>query len=104
VAIVTGGATGIGEAICKKFAQEGAQVLVAGMPQDPVLEVVQEIVDAGGQAAAFRGDVADADDAMRCVRLAVEQFGKLDILINNAGVFPDMKELQQYDIEVFDNM
>ncbi len=104
VAIVTGGATGIGEAICKKFALEGAQVVVAGMPQDPVLDVVQEIIDSGGQAAAFSGDVADADDALRCVRLAVERFGKLDILINNAGVFPDMKELDQYDIEVFDNM
>ena len=104
VAIVTGGATGIGEAICKKFAREGAQVVVAGMPQDPVLAVVQEILDEGGQAAAFSGDVADADDALRCVKLAVEHFGKLDILINNAGVFPDMKEIQQYDIEVFDNM
>ncbi|WP_224996696.1 SDR family NAD(P)-dependent oxidoreductase [Cesiribacter sp. SM1] len=104
VAIVTGGATGIGEAICKKFAREGAKVMVAGMPEDPVNEVVQEITEEGGQAAGFMGDVADADDAMRCVRLAVEKFGKLDILINNAGVFPDMKELQQYDIEVFDNL
>lgn len=104
VAIVTGGASGIGEAISKKFAREGAQVVVAGMPQDPVQEVVQEIKDAGGQAVGFSGDVADADDAMRCVKAAVEHFGKLDILINNAGVFPDMKELQQYDIEVFDNM
>lgn len=104
VAIVTGGATGIGEAISKKFALEGAQVIVAGMPQDPVQEVVQEIGEAGGQAAGFSGDLADAEDAMRCVKLAVERFGKLDILINNAGVFPEMKELQQYDIEVFDNL
>lgn len=104
VALVTGGATGIGEAISKKFAREGAQVVVAGMPEDPVQEVVVEIGKEGGQAVAFMGDLADPEDALSCVRLAVERFGKLDILINNAGVFPDMKELDQYDIEVFDNM
>lgn len=104
VAIVTGGATGIGEAISKKFASEGAKVVVMGMPQDPVQEVVQEITDDGGTAIGFQGDAAEAADAQKCVKEAVEKFGKLDILINNAGVFPATSEIDQYDIEVFDYM
>jgi NAD(P)-dependent dehydrogenase (short-subunit alcohol dehydrogenase family) len=61
VAIVTGGGTGIGEAISKKFAKEGASVLVAGLPGDPVDEVVAEITKAGGQAIGFTGNIALQD-------------------------------------------
>lgn len=104
VAIVTGGGTGIGEAICKKFAKEGAMVVVAGMPQDPVGDVVNDIQKEGGRAVAFTGDMADEKDAEKCVSKAVEEFGKLDILINNAGIFPITAELQEYDIEAFDSM
>lgn len=104
VALVTGGGTGIGEAICKKFAMEGASVLVAGMPQDPVEDVVADIQKEGGRAIGFTGDMADEKDAEKCVRMAVEEFGKLDILINNAGIFPITAELQEYDIEAFDSM
>ena len=104
VAIVTGGATGIGEAISKLFALEGAKVIVCGMPQDPVMEVVEEIIADGGIAEGFEGDVSMAEDAKSCIQKAVYTWGRLDILINNAGVFPDMKELQEYDDKVFDNM
>jgi NAD(P)-dependent dehydrogenase (short-subunit alcohol dehydrogenase family) len=104
VAIVTGGGTGIGEAISKKFALEGASVVVAGMPQDPVDDIVSDIKEEGGKAVRFPGDLADEQDARKCVQTAVKEFGRLDILINNAGIFPITSELQEYDIEVFDNM
>ncbi|CAN5723268.1 SDR family oxidoreductase [soil metagenome] len=102
VAIVTGGGTGIGEAICKKFAQEGAKVVVAGFPEDPVIQVAEEIKKSDGKAVAFLGDMADERDARECVEYAVESFGKLDILINNAGVFPTISMLEDYSIEAFD--
>ena len=66
-AIVTGGATGIGEAISKLFAREGASVVVAGLPDDPVEEVVSEIKKQGGKAISFAGDVSDWKTAQKCV-------------------------------------
>jgi NAD(P)-dependent dehydrogenase (short-subunit alcohol dehydrogenase family) len=86
VAIVTGGGTGIGEAICRKFAREGAKVVVNGLPGDPLEDVVTAIVAEKGEALAFFGDVADERSAQRCVNQALETYGRLDILINNAGV------------------
>ncbi|QDA60815.1 SDR family NAD(P)-dependent oxidoreductase [Hymenobacter jejuensis] len=102
VAIVTGGGAGIGEAICKKFAREGAAVVVAGFVEDPVRAVVDEITAAGGRAVAFTGDVSHQQTAEACVKLAVEQFGKLDILINNAGVFPTTSTIDTYPVEAFE--
>ena len=102
VAIVTGGATGIGEAICKKFAKEGAKVVVVGLPDDPVEEVVQEIREARGEAIGFTGDISLFDQAQACVKEATRQFGKLDILINNAGVFVETNYLTDYTEEAFD--
>ena len=104
VAIVTGGGAGIGEAICKKFAQEGASVVVAGLPEDPVEAVVQEIQQQGGQAIAFTGDLSSWETAQRCVEQAVEQYGKLNILVNNAGVFVETNYLTDFSEEAFDYM
>jgi NAD(P)-dependent dehydrogenase (short-subunit alcohol dehydrogenase family) len=102
VAIVTGAGTGIGEAIAHKFVHEGAVVLAAGRPDDPVADVVTAIRRHGGAAEAFTGDLADEKDAKACVARAIEKFGKLDILVNNAGVFPEIAELQEHSIEAFD--
>ncbi len=102
VAVVTGGATGIGEAVCKKFADEGASVVVAGLPGDPVHEVSMEIVRRGGRAADFAGDLADDMQARACVKLAIDTFGKLDCLVNNAGSFPALEELQSFQTEDFE--
>jgi NAD(P)-dependent dehydrogenase (short-subunit alcohol dehydrogenase family) len=64
VAIVTGGGTGIGEAVCRKFAREGAKVVVNGLPDDPITDVVAAILDDGGTAIPYAGDVSDeASDA-----------------------------------------
>ncbi len=102
VVIVTGAATGIGEAIAKLFAKEGASVVVAGLPTDPVDDVARAINDAGGRAVAFAGDVADENDAEACVQIAVTEFGKLDVLINNAGVFLVTAETDKYPLMDFD--
>ena len=102
VAIVTGGATGIGEAICHKFAKEGASVMVCGLPEDPVDDVARAIQSAGGTAAGHKGDISTEAPARECVEMAVKAFGKLDILVNNAGVFIATAELDKYPVADFD--
>ena len=102
VAIVTGAGTGIGEAIAHKLAKDGAKVVVNGLPDDPVDEVVAAINDYNGEAIAYKGDVSESESASECVQTAVDRYGKLDILINNAGVFLAVAETQDYPIEAFD--
>lgn len=102
VAIVTGGGTGIGEAICKKFAREGASVVVSGFPEDPVHDVVRAIMQEGGEAAPFIADISKEENASACVQFAINTYGRLNILINNAGVFPVMEEIQNFPIDAFD--
>lgn len=103
-AIITGGATGIGEAISHKFASEGASVIVCGLPDDPVEEVVKNITEQGGRAVAYVGDISEETEAGKCVQTAIDNFGKLDILVNNAGFFDGMKETQEFPTEAFDRM
>ena len=104
VAIVTGGATGIGEAISKLFAKEGAKVLVVGMPQDPVKQVIEDIKKEKGVAIGFSADISAEEDAKGAIEAAVKNWGRLDILINNAGVYPEVNSLESYSVEAFDNL
>ena len=104
VAIVTGGATGIGEAICKVFAQSGAAVVVNGLPGDPVDEVVSEIARDGGRAARHVADVGTPAGAASAIATAVEQFGQLDTVVANAGLFPELAELDKFPLERFEEL
>jgi NAD(P)-dependent dehydrogenase (short-subunit alcohol dehydrogenase family) len=93
VAIVTGAGQGLGRSEALEFARQGARVIVndfapPGAPS-PADAVVDEIRSAGGDAAAHTGDVADWDTAKGLVQLAIDTYGSLDILINNAGVLRD---------------
>ena len=104
VAIVTGGGAGIGEAICKLFAREGAKVIVAGLPEDPVDDVAADIRTNGGAALPYKGDLSTVQAARDCVKVATDEYGRLDILINNAGTFVETNMLEDFTEEGFDYM
>jgi NAD(P)-dependent dehydrogenase (short-subunit alcohol dehydrogenase family) len=85
-ALITGGASGIGQATAMLFAREGAAVAIADVDEAGGETVVQTIRDVGGQAIFAPCDVTQAADCQRAVRLTVEELGGLDILFNNAGI------------------
>jgi len=86
VAIVTGGASGIGQATAILFAREGAKVVVADLKEVQGQETVRQITAAGGEAIFVRTDVRLDADVRDLVATAVQRFGKLDVLYNNAGI------------------
>lgn len=85
VAVITGAAWGIGRASAERFAVEGARVVVADLNADAAEKAAADIMENGGEATHVRCDVTRQDDARRMVETAVERYGKLDILFNNAG-------------------
>jgi NAD(P)-dependent dehydrogenase (short-subunit alcohol dehydrogenase family) len=85
--VVTGGGRGIGEAIAREVAAHGAAVVVNDVDADPAERVSQDICDAGGRAVACVADVSTWDGAARPIATALETFGRLDGLVNNAGTF-----------------
>src|SRR5882672_622218 len=85
VALITGGGTGIGRAIALAFAREGASVAVAGRRLEKLREVISEIQKQGGAGLAMECDVTRARDVERAVKGTVERFGRLNVLVNNAG-------------------
>lgn len=87
VAIVTGAGRGLGKGIALKLAEEGAKVVVADM--NPAEDVVKEIEAAGGTAAAFAVNVAKQEEVQALVAYAIDTFGTLDIMVNNAGINRD---------------
>ena len=85
VAIVSGSGRGIGRAIALKLASEGARVVINDLDEEPAHEVADLIRQAGGEASVCAGNVTEADFGARFVKTAVDAFGGLDIIVNNAG-------------------
>ena len=89
VALITGGASGIGEACAKRFAAAGARVAVCDLSEEGIDRVVGAIRKAGGEAVGIRGNVADEADQARFVRETAAAFGRINIVVPSAGIFRD---------------
>ena len=101
VAIVTGSGRGIGRGIAKVFADAGATVVVATRTAEPGQETVRSITQAGGDASLMVVDLAKRDEAAALIGKVAGKYGKLDILVHNAGVFPiaTIEELSEEQLD-----
>ncbi len=88
VAIITGAGKGIGKVIARTFAAEGAKILVVDINESDGRAVAQDLHKAGAKSAFAKADVSKKADTENMARMAVEHFGRIDILCNNAGIFP----------------
>ncbi len=102
--VVTGAGSGFGEAIAKRFASEGAWVVVADVDEARMTRVIDEIAAAGGTARGIRTDVSKAADVQRMIAAAVANFGTLDLLINNAGFTHRSGPAWELDEEDYDRV
>ena len=104
VAIVTGGGAGFGEGIARRFAEEGAKVVVNDIAADDGERVAAVIRQAGGEALFCKADVATGADTERLIATAVARFGRVDIMVNNAGVPQRNMPLTELDEAAFDRL
>ena len=104
VAIVTGGAHGMGASECKLFASEGAQVTIADLREEDGRKIEAEISETGGEAMFVQMDVTSEQDWTRTISQTVTRFGKLDILINNAGVTGSALTSDLLDLDAWDRL
>jgi len=106
VAIVTGAARGLGKGFAMRLAEEGAKIVAFDKLLEGLPETAAEIQAKGGQCAWLQGDVTSAEDTQMMAQTAVDKFGRIDILINNAAIYYGVTRKNFYDItpEEFDRM
>lgn len=104
VVIVTGGASGFGEAFTARFVEEGARVVVADLDDANGERVVAQAREGGGEAEFVRTDVTSGGDVTRLVATAKERFGRVDVLMNNAGIASPRVPIEDVDEALFDRL
>lgn len=102
VALVTGASAGMGNSIGKLFAKEGASVVLIARRKEKLDELVNQIKNDGGKAIAIAGDVTKEEDVQNAVKTAVDEYGKLDIVINNAGMLDKMDPVADMSDDIWD--
>ncbi|MEK5492502.1 SDR family oxidoreductase [Paenibacillus sp. FSL R7-0297] len=103
VIIITGASSGIGEAAARLLAQTGAKLVLAARRTERLQTIVSEIVQEGGNAVYLQTDVTSAEDLEKLARFALQQYGRIDVLVNNAGVMP-ASMLQELKVHEWDQM
>lgn len=104
VAIVTGAGAGMGKAAAILFAKEGAKVVAAEWVAEWGEEVVKTIKESGGEAVFVKTDVSKTEDVIKMIKTAVETYGKLDVLYNNAGIASDWAPTTDWTEENFEKV
>jgi NAD(P)-dependent dehydrogenase (short-subunit alcohol dehydrogenase family) len=104
VALVTGGTRGLGLAIARAFSTAGADIMVASRKEDACLQVAAELRGGGGRAVGHPCHVGRWDEVERLVEAAYGEFGRVDVLVNNAGVSPLYSALSEVTEELFDKV
>jgi len=104
VAIVTGAGSGIGEAIARQLAEQGAMVVAADLNEKAASQVAAAIERDGRTAVGIRQDVGDPVSVKKSVEFALEKFGRLDVAVNNAGITGDLAPLADYSLEGWDRV
>jgi NAD(P)-dependent dehydrogenase (short-subunit alcohol dehydrogenase family) len=99
VALVTGAASGIGEAVAQAIAARGGQVIVADIKQDAAERIATAIGEAGGSAKAITADVTDPSAVEAMVQFAVDTYGSLDVAVNNAGIGGPLNPTGEYPVD-----
>ncbi len=102
VALVTGAGAGIGRAIALMLAQAGASIVAADRDAETAAQTVSLIEAAGGQGLAVVADVSLAADCNKMIDETIARFGRLDVLVNNAGIYPPFPRLPEVDWDLFD--
>ena len=100
--VVTGASSGMGKAIVELFAKEGANVVAVARRAERLAALAESLKDEEGKVVVFAGDVSKKEDNEAMIDLAVKQFGKLDVLVNNAGVMDDMATMANVSDEKYD--
>jgi NAD(P)-dependent dehydrogenase (short-subunit alcohol dehydrogenase family) len=103
VCVITGAASGIGRATAERFAAEGADLVLTDIQEAPLLALTESLRDGGTGVEAVIGDVSRVDDARAMIRAALDRFGKLDVLIANAGIIP-LGDILESDVETWDRV
>lgn len=103
VVIITGASSGIGEATAKLLANQGAKIVLAARRVDRLQTIVKEIEQEGGEAVYIKADVVSFEDMQKLAQFALKQYGRIDVLVNNAGVMP-VSRLNELRIAEWDQM
>lgn len=104
VAIITGGAMGMGEATARLFAEAGAKVVVADFNEEKGRAVADDIASTGAEALFVKVDISKGDQVEAMVAATVERFGRLDVAVNNAALTPDNAPVAEFDEDYWDRL
>ena len=102
--IVTGASSGMGRAIVERFVKEGAKVVAVARRLERLNELAENLKNEAGEIVVLQGDVSKLEDNEKMIDLAVEKFGKLDVLVNNAGIMDDMSPIADATDEMYEKV
>jgi len=102
--VVTGASSGMGKAIVERFVKEGANVVAVARRKERLEELAESLKDEAGRIVIFAGDISSRDNNEAMIELAVKEFGRLDVLVNNAGIMDDMGPIADVTDEMYEKV